>query len=44
MIKSVARNYPWASPQVISEMFVDSKDFMGLEYWYKDAKEQQPKK
>lgn len=44
MISSVARNYGWASPLVLNEMFTDKLDHLGLEYWYNDAKDMQPKK
>lgn len=36
MISSVARNYNWASPFIINEMYVDDIDHLGLEFWYKD--------
>ena len=40
MIKTVARSYPWASPDKINEMFCDDEDYFGLDFWYKDVQEQ----
>jgi len=44
MICSVARNYGWASPFVLNELYTDKLDSLGLEFWYEDAKDMQPKK
>jgi len=38
MIKSVARVYRW-TPEVIGNLYLDDADFLGLWYWYEDAKE-----
>lgn len=43
MIVSVARNYDWASPLVLNDLYTDSLDHLGLEFWYKDAKNMQSK-
>lgn len=44
MIVSVARNYGWASPFVLNEMYTDKLDYLGLGFWYEDSKKMQPKK
>lgn len=43
MVKSVARVYNWP-PNVIGGLFIDDWDYRGLEYWFNDAIDQQPKK
>ena len=40
MIKSVARNFKWASPFVINDLYCDDEDYLGLDYWYKDIQAQ----
>jgi hypothetical protein len=40
IIVSVCRNYPWASPIYVGEMFYDEKDHNGLIYWYNDIEKQ----
>jgi hypothetical protein len=38
MAKSIARQYRW-SPMVIGDLYFDDLDYLGLRYWYNDAKE-----
>lgn len=40
MIKTVCRSFAWASPKTIKNMFVDSQDYKGIGFWYKDVDEQ----
>lgn len=40
MIITVGRSFKWASPSVISEMFVDAEDWDGIEFWYNDVQNQ----
>ena len=36
LIKSVVRQYHW-QPRIISSLYADNQDYMGLIYWYEDA-------
>lgn len=36
MVKTVVREHHY-SPFQIEEMFLDSEDFLGLEFWYDDV-------
>jgi hypothetical protein len=36
MIKSVVREHHW-SPKQLGDLFLDSIDYLGLEYWYNDV-------
>jgi len=38
MIRSVVREHHW-TPQVINDLYLDSRDHRGLVYWYEDVKE-----
>lgn len=38
MIKSVVRVYKF-EPEKVGSLFVDDLDYLGLEYWFNDAKE-----
>ena len=38
IINSVVNQYNW-TPQVISEMYCDDLDFLGLTYWYEEVKQ-----
>ncbi len=37
MVKSVIREFKW-SPFEIENLFIDDRDYLGLEYWYEDVK------
>jgi hypothetical protein len=36
MIKSVVREHNW-SPDIVGDLFFDSIDYKGLEFWYNDV-------
>lgn len=36
MIKTVVRTYHW-NPEIISNMYCDSRDYYGIEFWYNDV-------
>jgi len=36
----VIRNYPWASPGYVSQMYCDAKDINGVIFWYNDIVQQ----
>lgn len=40
MIKTVARTFNWASPDVLKNMYCDNEDFDGIQFWYEDVIEQ----
>ena len=40
MIKTVARSFKWASPEVLKNMYCDKEDFEGIIFWYEDVEEQ----
>lgn len=38
MIRSVVRDHHW-TPDKIDGLYLDDRDYHGLEYWYNDVKE-----
>jgi hypothetical protein len=38
MVSSVVNEYKW-SPEIIGDLFFDSEDYHGLEFWYNNVKE-----
>lgn len=34
MIVSVCKNYNWGEPAKVGGLFLDSEDYLGLEFWY----------
>lgn len=39
MVVSVINTYHW-TPSYINRMYVDSLDYMGIEFWYNEVKKQ----
>ena len=40
MVVSIVRAFKWTPHYVIQNLFVDKRDYLGIEFWYEDIKRQ----
>lgn len=40
VLVTLSRNFDWASPQVLNDLFIDDLDNFGLMFWYNDISQQ----